>query len=71
MSEKEQPKLSTAQKRALLDRNISSRTVSRKAEQAINDEKEHKVRKSEESREQTPDELQKKKKRKKKKKEKK
>jgi hypothetical protein len=33
-----------AQKRALLDRNISSRTVSRKAEQAINDDKEHKVR---------------------------
>jgi hypothetical protein len=68
MSEKEQPKLSTAQKRALLDRNISSRTVSRKAEQAINDEKEHKVRKSEESSEQTQTNFKKKKKREKKKK---
>lgn len=39
----EDPKLSTAQKRALLDRNISSRTVARKAEQSLADDKEHRV----------------------------
>jgi hypothetical protein len=39
----EEAKLSTAQKRALLDRNISSRTVARKAEQSLADDKEHRV----------------------------